>query len=436
LWWRFIVATLQPSLKNHLPIALLAMQDNVSFRIAWLQRLVGAGGLLLIASTWRLWIPGSEFPQVPLVYAAGYAPAWLQWILVALLPTSLVAVSILPCGSAWSRRALLILVAAYAALVFVDQQRLQPWAYELAIMAVVLALAGPAQAAKLLRVLVISVYVYSGFAKLDYTFAHTLGTEFLEQLSRILHLPIDAFSESQTAGLALLFPLTELIIAGCLATRLRRIGLVISIGSHVALLLILGPVGLHHKSGVLLWNVFFIVQNLLLFGRTSTAHPATAVDHANKVGVSNRVATLTVVVAVLWPLLEPVGLCDHWLAWGLYAPRASRASLFIHDAATKSLPASLQSYLEPDNDADWRQFYIDRWSLGARGVPVYPQARAQLGIAESVIHRHGLQRAFQIIRFGPANRKTGEREHESLRTDADLRRAAGEYFFNSQPASR
>jgi hypothetical protein len=141
-----------------------------------------------------------------------------------------------------------------------------------------------------------------------------------------------------------------------------------------------------------------------------------------------------VAAAVFWPLLEPLGLCDHWLAWGLYAPRASRASLFIHDAAADSLPVEVQSFLEADNETDWRQLHLDRWSLAKRDVPVYPQARVQLGVAESVIQRNDLQHAFQIIRFGPANRWTGERVHEVLRTDSELRRVAGEYFFNSRAA--
>jgi hypothetical protein len=138
---------------------------------------------------------------------------------------------------------------------------------------------------------------------------------------------------------------------------------------------------------------------------------------------------------VLWPLLEPIGWCDHWLAWGLYAPRNSRTDLFIHDVAVAALPANLQPFLEADNDTDWRQLYLDRWSLAARDVPIYPQARVQLGVAEAVIRRYDL-RAFQVVLLGPARRLTGAREHDTLRIKSDVERASHAYFLNSRSPVR
>src|SRR4029078_11339047 len=152
---------------------------------------------------------------------------WLQWILMMVVPIALIASAITWKTSSWWRRALLLFVAAYFALVLIDQQRLQSWAYQLAIMAIVLAQASSMRAIWLLRVLIISIYIYSGIAKLDHTFLHTVGSQFLQQLGRILHLPVDSLTESQTAGIALAFPLSELVIAFCLAApRLRRAGVI------------------------------------------------------------------------------------------------------------------------------------------------------------------------------------------------------------------
>jgi hypothetical protein len=202
---------------------------------------------------------------------------------------------------------------------------------------------------------------------------------------------------------------------------------------HIAVLLIVGPLGMQHKPAVLIWNAFFIVQNLLLFVRLQPADVAPNVEQ-NPIRSTNRLATLTVAIAILAPLLEPLGLCDHWLAWGLYAPRASRVSLFFSDAAAMALPEDLLAHLEPDNDSDWRQLYLDRWSLAARDVPVYPQARVQLAIAIAVVQDQSLDRNFQIIRVGPANRWSGAREHDTLRTLTEMEIAANEYFLNARPS--
>jgi hypothetical protein len=207
---------------------------------------------------------------------------------------------------------------------------------------------------------------------------------------------------------------------------------IISTVMHFGLLVVVGPLGLHHKPAVLLWNIFFIVQNWLVFWHKSAAESSARVTEESKIGLPYYALTLVLAVAVLWPLLEPLGLCDHWLAWGLYAPRASRVSLFVNDAAADSLPEDLQSLLDPDNDSGWRELYLDRWSLAAHDVPIYPQARVQLAIAAAVVHKHSLVRTFQVVRFSTANRWTGEREHEILRTPEELQRASERYILNAR----
>ena len=66
-------------------------------------------------------------------------------------------------------------------------------------------------------------------------------------------------------------------------------------------------------------------------------------------------------------------------------------------------------------------------------MPIYPQSRVQLGIAKAVIDRYGLVECSRVIRFGLADRLTGERSFKIAAGPAELEAAAAEYWLNSLP---
>src|SRR5262249_28175077 len=149
--------------------------------------------------------------------------------------------------------------------------------------------------------------------------------------------------------------------------------------------------GLNHHPGVLIWNVYFIAQDLLLFApariwcgmRTARGQSPVGksadeiVGHATseKQSVSPIAASVAppspptplprgergdlepedarvtqriswgcvaiegvLVCVLLLPLLEPWGMCDHWPAWGLYASRAERTIVLIEASSRERLP--------------------------------------------------------------------------------------------------
>ena len=94
----------------------------------------------------------------------------------------LVLAGFAPDGRRLTPASLLLFASATLALSLFDQQRLQPWAYQFMLVAVVLALSPPQAALGLLRLLVISFYFHSAITKFDYSFLHTLGQQFLAAL--------------------------------------------------------------------------------------------------------------------------------------------------------------------------------------------------------------------------------------------------------------
>lgn len=421
-------------------------QPVQSWRVAWFVRLWAVSGLSLFAVTWPLWTPSAEFPQVPLVAWGGAVPAWLQWLALTVVVVSLLALLAAP-----RSRLLAIAMGAFTAAMVIlflsNQHRLQPWAYQFAIIAVLLAALPPRRGFVLLRWLVVSIYLFSAVSKFDYSFLHSLGRDFLGATAGLAAIDALAWSpESQVAG-AWLFPLGELVIAVglCLPLKrslwLRRAVLGLLVTTHLLLIIILSPIGLSHQPGVLLWNAWFIAQGILLFGfppPEGETLPASKEDQAWWRELTEVMIEFLVAAVILLPVLEWFGRFDHWPAWGLYAPRNSRATLFVHESMVKRLPADVAKYASgpSEHSGDWRQLQLNRWSLEKLGAPIYPQDRFQLGVAAEVVRRYGLHDGFHIILEGPADRLTGRRPRETLWNIEAVIAAQRRFLLNSRARQR
>jgi hypothetical protein len=338
--------------------------------------------------------------------------------------------------------ALIVFAAATALLILIDQHRLQPWAYQFAVIAIVLAFVPPRRAFVLLRWLTVSIYVWSAIAKIDFTFLHTLGQQLTSALAGLAGIAIDNWSPTSRLACAWAFPIIELIVAAGLCVPLdarpvlRRCMLGLLVAMHVALLLALGPLGLAHQPAVLVWNVWFIAQGLLLFG--FPPRPASSDDEAIadrqlswRRELAEVVVELLVAAVIFLPALNFFDRFDHWPAWGLYAPRNSRALVFVPTHVdTGSLPVSIAQAVSFHND--WKQIRLDLWSLQSLAVPIYPQDRFQLGVAEATIRQRRWEDSFQVVVESPPDRRTGQRRRQVIRTIAELRAAQQRYLLNAR----
>ncbi len=408
-------------------------------RVICLRRVMASFGLLLIWATWPLWTPAATFPQVPFMAGRWLPGDWGQWAAVGGLLASLTAALVLPNGRA-ARIACMTVAGGFLAAMLFDQGRFQPWAYQFLLFAIVLATCGAREALTLLRLLVVVFYFESALTKLDYSFLHTLGQQFLAALAGLGGASLESWSSAARLWAAVVFPLGELLVAlGLLFARSRAIALAAAVLLHLLLLGILGPWGLDHQPGVLLWNGYFIIQNLVLFWpkrdpEPRGGRPLNAVIDGTQRRVPWPVLAL-VLAAVGLPLSESWGLFDLWPSWGLYASSAERVSLQVHRVARSQLPASLVPFVETQGDHrdPWLSVRLDRWALDARRAPIYPQARVQLGVALAVAEGAGLADRARFIRFGRADRWTGKREVAIFEGVPEARVAAGQYFFNALP---
>ena len=409
--------------------------------------------LLLLAVTWRIWLPIGVLPDVPLL---GWPPVGerslivisLQAVVMLALLGSILAIMLRRGGRyrLWGAVSTCLVIAFCF-----DQLRMQPWAYQSVIYGLVFASMRPVTAHRWLVPLAASVYIYSAAGKFDYQFAHTVGQDFLFTASDFIDFGRDtpagdggrstrflrSLDPATRASIALLFPACEMLIGlALLWKRTRRIGGYFAVAMHASLFALLGPWGLAHSLGVLVWNAALAIQAYFLFidrrwdraGRAD--EPAAAARPWSATGLIARAA---VTLALLAPLAERRDRWDHWLSWALYSPHSSRVVVEIHHSEIDSLPRTARHHLAVDENGDgWRELKLDAWSLEAMGVPIYPQARYQLGLTVAIAQRLDSPGAIRAILRGVSDRWTGRRDDQRLIGLKELEQAADRYWLGGQ----
>lgn len=437
---------------------------QVERHLAGLQLLVAAGLLLLIAVTWRLWTPQAAFPRIPLLGPHCLLPATGEWLVLAVLLLSLGCRALLavrrvlrttaepartvPGSPRLERACGLISCLCLVLLVAGDQHRLQAWTWHLGLLSLLIVLQPAPRLIQLSLYLTASIYVWSAWSKMDVTFFQSAGPYLVGGLLESVGLSWQDVPAAARTALCGLLPAAELLTGlGLLWPRTRRLAVAGSCLMHLALLLTLGPWGLEHSAGVLLWNVFFLVQNpLLASGLTrlsqaakeqGTAVPATAdnrLQPAGSTAVCSTVASSVLAVAVLCPLFEPWGLCDSWLSWNLYSSRSEQVRLFVRsDVRPRLSPAARQVTDEARPGQLWCRLRDDQWSLQTTGAPVLPDSRFRLGVALAIARMVEQPEAVRVQRSSRADRLTGHRRQEDLYGTRAIRAALKQHWLNAEP---
>ena len=412
-----------------------------------LRRWTAVGRLALVAATWRRWTPQAVFPQIPAFEILCNAPAWIDWICLACLLTGLALLALGTPGRIETYGSLLVLVSL-SVFFCLDQHRFQPWAYQLWLLNVIWTCCGSRLCFHWMSWLTVSVYFYSALGKLDFEFLHSVGLQMLGVLFRIAGQDVSLVPPSMQIAMVTAFPCIELIIAICLATRkLRRVAGLSAIGLHLTLIVVLGPLGLGHRFGVLIWNALFAVQAYYLFVMPRTArHDNAHSEHCNAPNLSkwtkssaDMVCSTLIAVVMAMPATERFGLWDHWPSWALYAPHSSRVHVEVAAGSISRLPRELAALIqrpngELDASLDWAKVPIDAWSLQTLDAPIYPQARFQLGVARHVTKQVDAEFQVRVTILGTANRITGLRQSKTIDTSVQIAEASmGDFWFNSKP---
>jgi hypothetical protein len=418
-------------------------------RLRWVMALCTG---LLAAATWPLWLPETPVPQIPWTRWAARLPRGPgEFALVANLAVFLL-LQFLDIRRTWLRCGLnaYFFLASVPLLLLLDQHRLQPWVWQMLIGAGIIAMSRSSRVTLVcLRWLTISVYFWSALSKFDRAFVEGHGQVLLSGLADSVGLSTDIWSESLRRTLAAAMPVGEFGVAILLiAWRTRRLGLWAAIAMHAALILALGPTGLGHEWGVLIWNGFFIASAWLLFGnvaagepqasawRPRSTHPQAGAGGSSSAWGSPSAwgAPVLTVLAVLLPALSLVGWWDWWPSWAVYSSRPAVVRMLVHEDETGRLPPTLQPHVGPAPPlSQWRPVNLDGWSFASCWCPMYPQQRYRLAVIAAVAEQAGIEPRIEI-RSTP-DRWTGRRGEQTLSADA-LPQQLQAYWCNTSPRRR
>lgn len=374
---------------------------------------------LLLGVTSRLWIGASPLPRIPWIPLGWLTQSAVEWISTGMLGI-LLAIHLAWLSGRISDRSMGGASAVlWGAVLLLDQNRLQVWAWQFWILLLTYALFPAGQRLAVTRSLAISIYFFSAVSKLDLTFLKDTGPQLLRGLFRALQLE-QLWHPEQVGFLAWGLPLGELLIVALLllpGAGHRRWGWRLAWLMHLALLLTLGPLGLGHHAGVLCWNLYFLLQNLLLY-RAELAGPSNQ-DSAERAAPPLSLSIWNLhrgwmLLLVTYPALNWMGWCDPWPAWVVYSEQLTRVVPLVHVEAVQSLPAWLQPHVgEPAPLSDWAPVNLDAAAFELLRAPLYPQAeyRGAVWLASSRLLPDD---AIQLRIVQPPARWRTERRMQSL----------------------
>ncbi len=407
----------------------MSQSETTAVRLKLASHWLGLTLIVLVAATWPLWTTGRELPTLPAFALLVLVPGWVDLVLLAGLTLAALRLACFGSGMVWA-------VGLLGALMLLDQLRWQAWAWH-ALLACVVLCSGPVQwRLTVLRAITIAVYAYSAIAKLDYTFATTLGQQFLEVLLSTIGLDLAALPARVCTALALFFPVAEFVAAILLVfSKTKVIGVIVAVIMHIGLAILLSPIALDHSVGVVLWNLLFAALTILLFAPQGWL---VVVADEELTFVNDRRPLLPLVVAgligVVAPALGLIGLWDPCPSWALYAPVRERAEVLVAKNAYDELPGSLRDASPGRTEqVGLVDLDLDRWCLQQTGAPLYPGQRVTIALANHLVEQTGMTNEMRVVVRSAASRWTGERKSRTISSAGDLRKLAARSWLNTRP---
>ena len=377
---------------------------------------------ILICITWPLWFGVSEFPRIPWFHALCSIPIWVDTIAIGIVWIGLLGLVFESADRKWPEAVFLM---GLGSLLLLDQHRLQPWAWQMWLSVLSLFVLRRDVGLSMCRWVVISIYLFSALSKFDAEFLHSHGQLLLNGLCDAIGIESQFWTAQTKSRIAAVFPVGEAFTALLLMRpKWWRNGLMASIVMHGCLLLTLGPRGLNHEPGVLIWNVYFILQNFILFG------PKTSLE------ASPRAAwypSIPIAIVLAFPVLNVMNHYDHWPSWAVYCSRPAQVKTSIHESEIEKLPTSLQPFMTPQPLSEWQTVSLDGWSFAERHVPLYPQERYRLAVIMQVcIESHVREEALHVDVRSTPNRSTGQRSSHSYYGMLKVSDRLAEFYVNTQ----
>lgn len=369
-----------------------------------------AGGFLL---SYKEWVSTRAFPLTP-VWDALRLPYPFDFVLFGMALFLLV-----PIAASRSPRVYIIAFMVLAlALALLDQQRWQPWFYQYLFMFGALAFYGGGdrsqgrldQILNACRIIVASLYIWSGIQKVNYNFVENTWPWMTE--------PIVNFLPASTAILDYMVytaPLMEFSIGvGLLSLRFRNVAVVMAVSLHAFIMLCIGPWGLDFNSVVWPWNFAMPAAVILLFWRTSGPTIGGVFTRGN---LYNK---LVILLFLVMPAFNLIGMWDSFLSASLYTGNTKRAVIYMDERASEAMPPGIQAHIRPSDRSDAQILSTFDWAFDEINAPPFPEERVFKNIQREVCRHAGQSPNVAMIVIGKLYNPLKPEKPETTYRCADL----------------
>ncbi len=340
-----------------------------------------------------LWLDHPFFGTMPLADGLPRLVPPADYVLLASLV--LLLIPILLAGERRRRRWILLWCGLCAARCIWDRITWQPYIYQYFFMLLTIAWASPAGprsteprkqfrskakeaeqkralvALNILRLIVLSVYFWSGVSKVNAGFLETAMPQLLEHL-----LPAGVFDIIRHFVVAI--PIIEILIAvGLLVGRFRTFSVLGALAMHVSILLMIGPWELDYNRVVWPWNVAMMIWVALLFWKQRM------VSSADILGWRAPLFQWCILFfCTVCPGLAFIGLWHPHLSFRLYSGSESLAVVLLSQEGIDQLPEATRAEVTLDPREEYAGYLaLPHWSdkeLGAL-VPSDPRIYRRVG---------------------------------------------------------
>lgn len=372
-------------------------------RVRLVTAVVAVGTLASLGLAPRLFLRHPIFTPVPVV--AGLAlPSPLDLVVLVALG-ALLPVILIP-RRPWAL--VLVWCALFAARAVWDESTWQPYYYQYFFMLLLLAVAAwrgdDATALEVSRLVLASIYLWSGLHKLHYDFLHSgIATVFprLAPLVPAVAAPWIALAMAS---------LETAIGPGLLIRRTRRLAMVTAIVMHAGLLAAIGPWGQNHNRIVWPWNVAMIVLLVVLFHREDA--PVFAPRVSPRAWAARGIV---LVFFVLGPLSSFAGLWPSYLAFKLYSLSIHTGTIFVTRPVADALTPAARGALVPAAVGPYVGYLpVLAWSERELGAMLPPEPAVFKEVARRLCPLAPRPKDIMLVIEDPPARWTGAIERSAV----------------------
>jgi hypothetical protein len=368
----FQEANLKENSKARMAFATIVRSSKPTDRLFLLRIVVTIGYVVGIIISWRLWLSDRDYPLTPVF-------SWLPGIpspIDALLPAGLCLLLITHLFVKNKQPLILASLIVVIVLALFDQSRWQPWFYQYSLMLFSLLSIkdekndiSATDVLNISRLIIICIYVWSGLHKFNSYFYDEITPWMIDGV-------IPNFPSGIVSMIAHSIPFIEIAIGILLFFKRTRTAAIIgAIGSHLFVLLTLGPLGRHQNQVIIPWNLVMIAFVLILFKKDDIFSLRSLL-----VGRSFQ-AKLIALLVVVMPILNAFNRWDSYLSFALFSGNIAKASYYITPEGYSELPINVRPYCIKDSASGMYLIDVIDWTDSYFHASLYPEPRIYESVA-------------------------------------------------------